>query len=68
MKKRHTEKQIVIKLREIDILLGQGKIVGEACRYPNPTWKAPDYRFFDVPTAHMQQKRQNAAHIYFGGT
>ncbi len=42
MKKRHTEKQIVIKLREIDILLGQGKTVGEACRYPNPTWKAPD--------------------------
>ena len=32
MKKRHTEKQIVIKLRDIDILLGQGKTVGEACR------------------------------------
>ena len=32
MKKRHTEKQIVIKLREIDILLGQGKTVAEACR------------------------------------
>jgi hypothetical protein len=31
MKKRHTEKQIVIKLRDIDILLGQGKTVGEAC-------------------------------------
>ena len=32
MKKRHTEKQIVIKLRDIDILLDQGKTVGEACR------------------------------------
>ena len=32
MKKRHKENQIVIKLREIDILLGNGKTVGEACR------------------------------------
>lgn len=32
MKKHHTEQQIVKKLREIDILLGQGKTAGEACR------------------------------------
>ena len=32
MKKKHTERQIVKKLRDIDILLGKGKTVGEACR------------------------------------
>ncbi len=32
MKKRHTGTQIVAKLRQADILIGQGKTVPEVCR------------------------------------
>jgi len=32
MKKRHTGPQIVAKLRQADVLIGQGKSVPEVCR------------------------------------
>ncbi len=32
MKKKHTGPQIVAKLREADVLIGQGKSVPEVCR------------------------------------
>jgi transposase-like protein len=32
MKKRHTGTQIVAKLRQADVLLGQGKTVAEVCK------------------------------------
>ena len=32
MKKRYTETQIVAKLRQADVLIGQGKTVPEVCR------------------------------------
>ena len=31
-KKRFTAEQIILKLREAEILLGKGKTVGEVCR------------------------------------
>jgi len=32
MKKRHTGSQIVAKLRQVDILVGQGKSIPEVCQ------------------------------------
>ena len=30
---RHTVEQIIVKLREVEILIAQGKTIGEAVRY-----------------------------------
>ena len=31
-KKRHTAEQIVAKLRQIDVLVAQGRTIGQACK------------------------------------